>query len=538
MDILPNLCYYCPVLLQITRNNMIDRLYRWYGKRTVITVGIIALVLAGIGAFFHFYTTGQATQQEATKDLPQVEVKAISQLNNENSFSITGTVKAVSEARLQAESGGRITSVNVELGDTVPAGTVIATLENSAQRAALLQAEGSYEAALASAASSEISVESAEEAVATAKDSAITTYRSAYITVESILRNDIDDLFTITNDTAIGIRIDAKGQANTLNAERNALDTAIAQWQTKKDAVTPSSIQNDLDDKIELVRSMSAFVETLSTLLNDTEVTTSFTQADKDAMVTAIYSARASLNGVAQNLKSADDAITSALNAQEQALLSGSSAESSAASAQVKIALGSLRSAQSAYQKTIIRTPIGGVVNALYLKEGEYASPSQEAVIIANNNALEITAFVNQTESEQLEIGQDVVIDESIEGTITQIAPAIDANTGKIEIKIQTESDQVKNGDTVRLSFTQIDAIEQNDQPKDIIIPITALKVETDRIVVFTVGEDMRLVAHPITEGPLLGNTIIVKDGLDASMRIVLDARGLNEGDEVSVADY
>jgi multidrug efflux pump subunit AcrA (membrane-fusion protein) len=504
----------------------------------VITVGIIALVLAGIGAFFHFYTTGQTTQQETTKDLPQVEVKAISQLNNENSFSITGTVKAVSEARLQAESGGRITSVNVELGDTVPAGTVIATLENSAQRAALLQAEGSYEAALASAASSEISVESAEEAVATAKDSAITTYRSAYITVESILRNDIDDLFTITNDTAIGIRIDAKGQANTLNGERNALDTAIAQWQTKKDAVTPSSIQNDLDDKIELVRSMSAFVETLSTLLNDTEVTTSFTQADKDAMVTAIYSARASLNGVAQNLKSADDAITSALNAQEQALLSGSSAESSAASAQVKIALGSLRSAQSAYQKTIIRTPIGGVVNALYLKEGEYASPSQEAVIIANNNALEITAFVNQTESEQLEIGQDVVIDESIEGTITQIAPAIDANTGKIEIKIQTESDQVKNGDTVRLSFTQIDAIEQNDQPKDIIIPITALKVETDRIVVFTVGEDMRLVAHPITEGPLLGNTIIVKDGLDASMRIVLDARGLNEGDEVSVADY
>ena len=58
-------------------------------------------------------------------------------------------VEAVSEANLQAETGGRITSVSVDVGDTVSAGKVLATIESSAQRAALVQAQGAYEAAVA-----------------------------------------------------------------------------------------------------------------------------------------------------------------------------------------------------------------------------------------------------------------------------------------------------------------------------------------------------------------------------------------------------
>ncbi len=76
---------------------------------------------------------------------------------------------------------------------------------------------------------------------------------------------------------------------------------------------------------------------------------------------------------------------------------------------------------------------------------------------------------------------------------------------------------------------------EQSGSDTEVIIPITALKVETDRIVVFTVSDEGRLVAHPVTEGPLLGSNILIKEGVTSDMEIVIDARGLNEGDEVEI---
>jgi len=55
--------------------------------------------------------------------------------------SLVGTVRAVSEAQIQAERGGRVTSVRVKAGDFISAGTIIATLENASEYASLLQAE-------------------------------------------------------------------------------------------------------------------------------------------------------------------------------------------------------------------------------------------------------------------------------------------------------------------------------------------------------------------------------------------------------------
>ena len=55
--------------------------------------------------------------------------------------------------------------------------------------------------------------------------------------------------------------------------------------------------------------------------------------------------------------------------------------------------------------------------------------------------------------------------------------------------------------------------------------------------VVFTVSTSSTLVAHSVVQGTLLGDQIVISEGLTPDMRIVTDARGLKEGVEVTVAN-
>ena len=118
----------------------------------LVTIAILAFVIGNRG-----------TEEEATDITTRtVFVDDVASLQSNSSFSIVGTVASQSQAKLQAESSGRVTSVTVSLGDTVRAGQVIATLENAAEYASVLQAEGAYDAAVAAANVGDVSVRSAD----------------------------------------------------------------------------------------------------------------------------------------------------------------------------------------------------------------------------------------------------------------------------------------------------------------------------------------------------------------------------------------
>jgi multidrug efflux pump subunit AcrA (membrane-fusion protein) len=139
---------------------------------------------------------------------------------------------------------------------------------------------------------------------------------------------------------------------------------------------------------------------------------------------------------------------------------------------------------------------------------------------------------VSESDRNRIAVGDTVRIDGETAGTITNIAPAIDPSTKKIEVKIATEGESLSNGDTVRVT---IDTNGSLENITDIIIPIAALKVETNRVVVFTLSDTNILIAHEVETGPLIGNSIVIESGVTADMTIVTDARGLSEGDTVGV---
>ncbi len=493
----------------------------------------VTAIVAVIAVIAYAVLKPDAAVEETAAVTPAVTVKSVGDIDFANTFEVVGTVQAISEARLQAEAAGRITAVNVEIGDKVGAGQVIATIENRTESASLLQAQGAYEAALAGAAASNVSVSQAESGLRAAENAAQNAVRGAYTTVSNAFYGTIDDFYANPKTSLPSVKI-VTGQSSFLNQERLAFQDILANWQVdatelqQGDAVS-QSLRESREYTVRTIAIVDAFARSLTE--RDTET---FEGQPVATYIAELNVLRSNLNGTLAALDGAEEGVKAARETVKLAELGGTSGDVSAANAQVKIALGSLRAAQANYEKTIVRTPISGVVNALYLKAGDYAAPSQPAAIIANNNGLEISTAVSLEDSQTLAIGDAVTIDDTSTGVITAIGGAIDPTTGKVALKVSVdEGATLENGATVSLSFSE--GKPETTVVQEIVIPLSALKMTGSGPVVFFVAPDNTLAANPVVLGAIRGDSVVIKEGLTLLDAIVMDARGLKPGQVVTV---
>jgi multidrug efflux pump subunit AcrA (membrane-fusion protein) len=498
-------------------------------KRSLSALALLFIAFIG----FKFFGDSGDGVEVPPAALTQVSVLSVAELGSKASFDTVGKVEAVSEANLQAEAGGRVTSVSVKVGDSVSAGRVLATIENNSQSAALTQAQGAYEAALAASAQSGVGVNEASTVLLSAKNGAVNTYRQSYNTVNSAIYNNIDLFFSAPQSTLPGLKLSGQGNTASINNERVAYQQLLSEWQTRSNTI---STESDLRAELSYARARLdrtiLFVDTFIGILNTTD-DSSYTEAELQgysasftALRSSLISTRSSIDGAVTTLNSAEDAV-------RRANLAASGGVVSASDAQIKIALGSLQAAQANYQKTIVRSPIQGVVNAFYLKTGDYASPGQPAGIVANNNGLQIKTFVSEVDSANLNVGDVVTIEGGASGVITAKAAALDPANGKVAIVVGVNPDSgLTNGATVSLTFSQISEVAVTER---ILVPLSALKITSAGTFVFTVNPESKLVPVAVTQGQLYGENIEILSGLTKDTRIVTDARGLKEDQLVTV---
>jgi RND family efflux transporter MFP subunit len=202
----------------------------------------------------------------------------------------------------------------------------------------------------------------------------------------------------------------------------------------------------------------------------------------------------------------------------------------------VKTALGSLRGAQANLEKTLIRAPIAGQVNFLPIRVGDYVAPLTHAATVAQNGALEIVTYVSEENRALLAAGTNVTVEGTYRGVVTTIAPALDPVTKQIEVHVAlTNGSGLVNGQSVRIALPN-SAVAAATSTGPRLLPLTALKLTPSARVVFSVGADGTLVAHPVEIGDVHGDRIEVTSDIPGDLRIVTDARGLSEGQKVNVA--
>jgi RND family efflux transporter MFP subunit len=101
-------------------------------KAQLTTFAVLVLLFGGGAIGMHRYQRNQElARQRARKEAGQVPVTlvAVEQHAFRNSIPFTGTVLAVNRAELKAEESGRVTRVQVQEGDRVAAGALLAAQE-------------------------------------------------------------------------------------------------------------------------------------------------------------------------------------------------------------------------------------------------------------------------------------------------------------------------------------------------------------------------------------------------------------------------
>lgn len=498
-----------------TRSSRIWTSYRQMPLWQQIGIALVILaVLYGISTLLR----GGAAASDTNTTAPAVTLATVASLSGTSgSVNVLGTVRSISEADILAQSGGSVTALHAGLGAYVPTGYVIAELENASQRASVLQAEGSYDAALALQAGA-----SPTDIAATARN----TYTTAYSTLDTLLKSDIDLFFGDTGGQGPQLLI-----SNTpydyayFPMKRQALTNAMTTWQQHLATAASSDPQTLLNEADMIVRLATALGNDLS------RAATQPNSNANSAQLAALATARAGF----ASLQASITAAKTSYQGQNTSATAGTAAS-------IKIALGSLRAAQAQLEKTLIRAPISGTVNFLTLHVGDYVTPLTHVATVAQNGALEITASVSEDTSSHLSVATKVLVEDIYPAVITSIAPALDPVTKQIEMHVTlTGKSPLVNGQSVRISLptdttNAKPATVATSTAQALLLPLTALKLTPAARVVFSVGTDDRLVAHPVTIGEVHGDRIEVTTALPEDLRIVTDARGLSEGQKVMIS--
>ncbi len=508
---------------------ILNKLYAWYGKKPVWAIGILLLsLLAYIG--YSLIVKTVTTNEPAVRPVA-VDLTTPRELLATQSTTITGTVTAKTEAELVTERSGRLTSVNTELGYQVQAGQVIATIENSAERASLLSAQGAYEAALVSTNQSQISITDAGTNLSAAKSNAVTTYRNAYGTYSGIIFSQIDPLFANPTSKNPSVRFEGFSQTQNIIAGRIKLQSIITRWQERNNHTTPDNVVAYLIDAQSDTRYLIDFIDTLINTFGTLPDRQPMSEEQVLTLRSSLNSTRANLVNLNNSFENTLDSIKQATSGVERAELTGSNQQPSLSSAQEKQALGALRAAESSLAKTIIRSPISGTVSALNIKTGDFVNMNQAVAVITNANGYEIVTFVSDSEAGLLKVGTEVTINNNLSGTVTNLSPTISPHTGKREARIAIDASSLTAGDTVRITLKPEADTGLEDE---VYLPLNTIRFKGETAFVLVV-ENGKITERAITIGDISNGLVHVTNGLDNDTRIISDARGKQVGQTVTI---
>ncbi len=519
------------------------------GMKTKVIVGIVLLVLGIL--IWRYKSSSSASEAEVVKADRAITVSSVATLSQISTpLPLLGTVSSKSEADVRAESSGRLVAVYKKLGDYVRAGEVIAEFDNSAERASVVQAQGAYDAAKAGQGIAaittniaEINTGSSDTSLANAKTQALNTIKTVYVTLDDAVRTKTDGQFSNpqTREAKFIVSVSDAKLVILLEAEHQNIESLLAARERRNRILTEGDDLvlelNTLENEANMVKT---YLDDLSLALNHAIADGSASQATIEGYKTSTGLARASVGGSLSTIASSRTALNASIagsKVAQKSLEQSNTGSTASTNASLKSALGLLQAAEARLESTIIRSPISGTINSISVHTGDFIPPFGEVAVVSNNGALEVVSYTTLEDAMVLKVGSKVTIEGSVPGVITSIAHAIDPKTKKIEIRIGILGSQnvLINGQSVRIDAMRAHVVA-NIKNKNIQIPLSALKITPLGSRVFTVSASSTLVAHPVKEGKLLGDQIEIVGGLTPDMEIVTDARGLKEGQTITLS--
>lgn len=520
---------------------------------------ILTLVVILIGWGIYGYLTKRNT---LPYDLTTVKKGDISQ-----EVSVTGRVQPAQSVDLAFERGGKVAKVNVAIGDRVVAGQTLAVLDNNDLAAQLLQAKASLAAQQANLDALKIgtrpeelqiartTVANAEKTLQDVQNKAATDLNNYYDDVKDILNDayiksddavnkQLDELFNNGDSNNPKLSFYSSMQA-TSDAEfkRRVAGTELAQLKQEIDALTYDQASLDLalnNGKMHLGKILD-FLNSVGVAVNDSSGLTATTLTNYKYYVNtgrtnvnaALTSISAQIQLIAAQKSTNQSNIATAQNtlasAQDQLALkqAGSTPEQiNAQEAQVMAAQANVANAQAQLNKTILFSPINGLITKQDVKAGEIMAQNTPIISVMSLAQFEIEADIPEADIAKIKINDSATItldaygnNVVFEAKVIKIDPAeiiIDGvATYKTTFQFMQEDARVKSGMTAN-----IDILTAKKTGVLVIPQRAVIQQNNDQFVQINIGQN-KLEQRKITLG---------LKGSDGNVEVI---SGLNENDQI-----
>jgi HlyD family secretion protein len=442
-----------------------------YAYSPKLVWGVLALVTLG-GAYTYFKTT-------ETKS----ESYIVARGSLEEAVSVTGKIKASTDAELSFEKGGTVNRVLVKEGQKVRVGQTLVTLSGGTDYGQVLEARAQIQSAQAQLELLKNGTRREEVAVSAAGLSgAKTELSNGYATIGDSVRSSY-------NNASDAIRYKTQGfftgtlssnystVPNTCNSQLE-VDAAALRKQVEYDLIAWSKINttNMSDSQKETVLSdVQGYINRTTSLI---ELMNSIVNAPCVANDLSLETYRIAISGARGSLSSAQAEITLKKNALSSARAGISKAETgltltSAGSepekiriqeAAVRQAYARLYQAQAASSKNVITAPGSGIVTKVDIAAGEYASPGKTVLRIVGTGEYTVEADVTESDIARiiLDNSAKVIIPaidakETFSGKIVSIDPAEQSEEGnplyRIIVSLEGSDPRIKSGMTAETTI-------------------------------------------------------------------------------------
>lgn len=504
-------------------------------------IALIIFIIAGIFVYFYFIRKPAA--------LPQTVVAKMGTVIQE--VSVTGKTKPAKNFDLAYEQGGKVKSANVEVGDRTFAGQILIELDSSELYAQLAEAEANVQIQEAKLADleigtrpeeikvSETKVSNAKASLEDARKNLIDKIQDAYTKSEDAVRNKVDQYFSNPRSTNPALNFtapDAGLGADIINTRVN-IEFTLVSWKTSLNTFdTSSNLDLYLTSARNNLNQMKLFLEKNALVLNSLSATPTFSQTTIDAYRSAISTARTNVNTAITNLQMAEEKLN---GAQSDVLLAekeldlekaGSTLEQiSAQESLLKQAEASADIIKVKIGKTILRSPIDGIITKQDAKVGEIISANTSVVSIISLGGFEIEANVPEADIAKLHLGDSAKVtldafgsDVVFDAKVTKIDPGETIIEGvatyKITLQFVKEREGVKSGMTANIDV--LTAKKENV----IVVPQRAVISKDSEKIVRILNDDVTI------------KEVKIKTGLRGSDGNIEIIEGIKEGDKVVIS--
>src|ERR1035437_953954 len=465
---------------------------------------LLILILIIGGAWYYHSSTATVASTYVTRKVSLGTIRS--------AVSGTGQVQSFQEVSVSPKVSADVISINVKNGDTVHAGDLIATLDNTNALFSLQNAKISL-AKLES--SNPVSLSGSQNSVSSSQDNLNQSYSTAFNSLVSTY-SDMGSILTSLNDMFYTNGVspyfyDGTSVSQTYGPAALQYKTAAgveldkaAQGYAAFRQVYSTISQNSTDTLVDALNKENKVAVNLLQAVKDTAVTVNYiiSLTPKSSRTTAMNTDSANLSSWISTVnKDTSDVSSNVVSIQSntrslnQSTASLQSVQSGSNPLDIQSAQVSLAQAQYNYSQYFIRAPFDGIVGNVTLHKGDSAGPSSIIATIVTKDYISKISL-NEVDSAKVAVGQPVAItfnalqDLKVNGTVSDVDTVGSVSQGVVSytvtISFDTDDSRVKAGMSINADITTA------EKDNVIVVPSSALKTVGNRTLV-------QIPAGPIT---------------------------------------